>query len=113
LMYQKQRSNLAMPFIVTATYTRPNASVPFYDRGNEFEQYLETNYRQTGKLLYGSKTVSADGLTFVQEAHWISRAAFLEFLADPRYMTVIADRDSYLNQHGMTMNVDRVFVPAD
>jgi hypothetical protein len=97
-------------FIVTATYTRPNTSTPWFSQGDAFSQHFEANYRETGKCLESTGSISPDGLTIVRQATWASRSDFLEFIEDPQYQTLMANRDSHLAANGIVFTVERRLV---
>lgn len=98
-----------MSFIVTATFVRPNTSVPFFEPSAEIANHIETNYRQTGKIVSANTSVSSDGLSVTRQTVWISRPIFLEFTEDPQYGALMSARDAHLNQYGITMDIQRAF----
>lgn len=97
-------------FIVTATYTRPNTSTPWFNQGDAFTQHFESNYRETGKCLESTGSISPDGLTIVRQASWASRSEFLEFLEDPLYQSLMTARDAHLAANGIVFTVERRLV---
>lgn len=94
-------------FVVTATYTRPNTSTPWFNQGDAFTQHFETAYRETGKCLESVGSISPDGLTTVREITWASRNNFMEFLEDPMYIEVMSRRDDYLSSNGIVVTIER------
>jgi hypothetical protein len=98
-----------MSFIITATFARPNTSVPFFEPSEEIANYIKTNYRQTGKILSSNVSFSSDGLSETHHVVWSSRPTYMAFIEDPQYMALMSARDAHLNQYGITMDVQRIF----
>ena len=59
---------------ITRTQTRPSVDIPFFFETNlvskEYEEYLKTNYRDTGKILGFDRVMSDDKLTVVSSITW-------------------------------------------
>lgn len=72
---------------ITRTQTRPSVDIPFFFETNlvskEYEEYLKTNYRDTGKILGFDRVMSDDKLTVVSSITWESQEAFAQYFVDP------------------------------
>ena len=107
-----------MPITITRIQTRPSTDIPFFfeieqDR-TEYENYLKTKYRDTGKLLGFDRTMSNDRLTATSNITWESQEAFAEFFADSycveNFLSVSAE---YEQTHGIkteTLDKENGFV---
>jgi hypothetical protein len=98
--------------IITATFTRPNTSVAWFRQSDDFTNHFEINYRQTGKILEASSTISPDGLTLTRTATWASRADFMSLLEDGQYQILMASRDAHVTANGIVVNIERRLVPT-
>jgi len=65
-------------FKVTTIHTRPEATTPFYRRGDDVIQ-LATDAKLNGKLLSEESALSEDKLTVTYIAVWDSFASFEAF----------------------------------
>jgi|688.fasta_scaffold725825_2 hypothetical protein len=97
-------------FIVTATYTRPNIMTSWFQQSDAFAQHFESTYRDTGKVLESTQSISPDGLTFTRTESWATRVDFMAFLEDQEYINLIAARDAHIAQNGIVVNIERKLV---
>ena len=79
----------------TIVQVRPNTGVSWCDSTDEIKAYIQTNYRDTGKITNSTVSVSSDGLTRTSTTTYNNADSVTEFLDDDtvRNGLVIARRD--------------------
>ena len=97
---------------IITSYTRPNTSVPFYVKPEEFTTMFNNKYVTTGKLLETLTDMTNGGLTAVITAKWRTRDAFAEFLAEPTLAAMKASRDAYMTANGIISEQTITFTPS-
>lgn len=98
-------------YIITKKQTRPSVEIPFYFEKNEisdeYKNYFQKKFVETGKIRLSSLTYSDDRLTITRVLTWESRDAFLEFTTDPFcYDTVIEPNRLYDIEHDITSDIE-------
>jgi len=94
---------MSNPVKLTRTFTRPNTDVQFWAATPETKAAIDADYVQSGKLLSVVRHVPAAGaLTQVIEYVFANVEALDEFATDPSLFTVVQERDSYNETHGIT-----------
>jgi len=94
---------MSNPVKLTRTFTRPNTDVQFWAATPETKAAIDAAYVDTGKLLSVTRRVPQVGeLTQVVEYVFASIEALDEFATDPSLFTVVQERDSYNETHGIT-----------
>jgi hypothetical protein len=72
-----------MPFRVVRISERPNANVPLYiDITPDCQNWIKTNYIDTGKIISLEETWSPDQLTYTRNTVFASLADYQSFVAD-------------------------------
>ena len=94
-------------FIVSATTVRQNGDHAWHSRTLEFRQYFDATYCQTGQVKGMMSTSSVDGKTRVTETKWIDQDAYDVFLADEKYIAIIAERTAYNEEKSHDFSVER------
>ena len=89
-------------FLVQRVFTRADASVAFYKPTTEFRDHYKTAYKNAGKFLSNTVTVSEDNLKQVISTMWIDEATWNEYLADPICQAHFAARNAYYEANGIT-----------
>lgn len=85
------------------TFTRPDTSIPFYVYPPEFDQHVKDVYTDTGKIVFADVEHSPDGLIQVRTTFWASEEDWVIFCSDPQCFPVFKDRQTYMDEHGITM----------
>lgn len=98
---------------IVTSYTRPNTSVPFFVKPQEFTTMFNNNYVLTGKLIESKTEMTNNGLTAVVTAKWRTRADFSEFLAEPLRAPMRANRTAHMNAHGIILDQTITFTPSE
>jgi hypothetical protein len=89
-------------FLVQRVFTRPNPEVAFYQPTVEFRNRFKTGYKDTGKILSNTVTISSDRLKQVISTMWLDEATWNEYLADPICQAHFAARNAYYDQNSIT-----------
>lgn len=77
-------------FKIIKTQKRPNTHVPFFheltsETATSAMSYFMKNYRDTGKFISASRTLSEDMLTSTTVTIWRSHEDFLDLVTDGKY----------------------------
>lgn len=96
--------------IVTTTYTRPSASVSWFQPSSDFITFSENNYRHNGKILQRSTSISFDGLTKTVETTWATRDDYVGYRNDEQFIAMKDLRNAYNNEHGIISDTTRSLV---
>ena len=81
---------------------RPSTEVGFYKWPDAFEEYVKTNFTDTGKRLAFDISYSEDGLTETRHSVWNSFLDWIEFCEDLTCFDVWNERDLYESDHNIT-----------
>jgi quinol monooxygenase YgiN len=90
-------------FLVQRINHRPSTLVSFYTPTDEYIAYFQTAYRETGLVLFDSRSLSEDLLTLTIDTVWRDEDALNQYLADPVVQEMIALRDAYLAENGIVV----------
>ena len=99
----------------TVTLTRPTTEVEFpniTEEGqtifsNDVMPYITTNFLNTGKLTFGDRVVSADGLELTLVSTWADQAAIDAYNTDPYIVeNLISVRVSFLAANSISSTVN-------
>ena len=91
----------------TIVQVRPNTGVSWYDSTDEIKAYIQTNYRDTGKITNSVDSVSGDGLTKTTTVTYNNTDSVTEFLYDDTVRSdFIIARRNYNNSNNITLNKD-------
>jgi hypothetical protein len=76
-----------MSYKITRIAVRQDPSTPFFEDANipqmdEVVAYINTTYRDTGKLLSKTTTIDDANITCTTELVWVSAEAWNEFVSD-------------------------------
>jgi len=77
---------------IKTTAYRPDSGVKFYKAPEEFLDYRDSSYLDTGKILEITNEVSEDGLSKIITVVYLDQESLDEYDVDPR---VMANRDAY------------------
>jgi len=83
-------------------------SVPFFAANTEQQEYINTVFKNTGKIVSQNVDVSIDGLSQTINTVWLNDAVLDEFNTDPTIIQYHADRATYNEQQGI-MSVVSVY----
>jgi len=92
-----------MAYAYKNTYTRPSTSIPFFEYTNEFNQHVQTAYKDTNKIIYASIVDSPDGLVQVRTTYFGTEADWIDFCSDPEIFPMFQERQAYHESVGITM----------
>lgn len=105
-------------FKVVSTQTRPNSVVEFYTSMDESEESIDfrmhwlLNYVDTNKVIELTRDISQDLLTMTTTIIWKDEATHLESFQDPIFAGMIARRNAYNQEQGITVGIDKfVYMP--
>ena len=82
-------------FLVQRVFTRPSADVAFYQPTTEFRTHYKAAYKETGKILSTTVTISQDQLKQVISTMWTDEATWNAYREDPICMDHFAARNAY------------------
>ena len=83
-------------------------AVPYFAATTQQQEYIDTTYKNTGKIVSQDTDLSIDGLSQTINTVWLNDAVLEEFNADPIIIQYHADRASYNEQQGI-MSVVSVY----
>lgn len=93
---------------LTRTYTRPSVEVKWHPHvlnGAWVGPYINSTYKDTGKLLFESMDWSnPEALTIDYTAHWVDMASFEEYNTDATLIPYWEDRNVYNETVGITIS---------
>jgi hypothetical protein len=92
---------------VTRTSIRPNTDSPFYIASQEFTDYFNLSYIETGKTTIDSVTFSDDTLTRTIILFWTSLEDMESSDTDPLVIDFLALKNDYNLENGITETVTR------
>jgi hypothetical protein len=87
------------------TYHRPNTNIPFWFN-QEFTDYLQTHYRNTGKIISFDIVLSEDELTQVRTIVWKDQATLDEFNADQNLFDFINERETHMDTNNLITDLE-------
>jgi hypothetical protein len=90
---------------VTAMMQRPNIQVKFPLVTDEFNTYQQTNYINTGKLVYKDVHISGDKLSKTMITTFASQADYDTYKTDATVRETRDARDQYCKDHVITFNL--------
>lgn len=82
-------------FLVQRVFTRPNADIAFYQPTAEFRNHYKSAYKDTGKILSTTVTISQDQLKQVISTMWTDEETWNAYREDPICMEHFAARNAY------------------
>ena len=86
---------------------RPNTGVDWYEATDSAKAYIQTNYKDTGKITNSADSVSGDGLTKTTTVTYNNTDSVTEFLYDDTVRSdFIIARRNYNNSNNITLNKD-------
>jgi hypothetical protein len=88
-----------MAYKTIRTFTRPNASVPFFVFGDAINNYVNATYNQTGKRT--SLSIVESELTQTTTSIWIDESAYNTFMSDQH---VVGHRQ-YVDAHNLEFGI--------
>jgi len=97
-----------MSYRTRVTYTRTNTDDDWYlPMETDFSPYLQSQYRDTGKIISATITDSVDELTRTILFEWDSEASVNEFNTDINVINdYINPRILYFAEHNITRTVE-------
>ena len=87
------------------TYRRPNTTIPFWFN-QEFHDYVQTNYQNTGKILSFNIVLSEDELTQIRTIVWKDDLTLDEFNWDDQTFALIDERETYIQENDITGDLE-------
>ena len=82
-------------FLVQRVFTRPNTEVAFYQVTTAFRDHFKSAYKDSGKVLSNTVTVSEDRLKLVISTMWTDEATWNAYRADPVCVEHFTVRNAY------------------
>lgn len=97
-----------MSYRTRVTYTRTSTDSDWYvAQETDFGPYLQSQYRDTGKIISATITDSDDGLTRTILFEWDSESSLVEFKADSTVLNdYINPRTLYFAEHNITRTAE-------
>jgi len=89
------------------TYRRPNTTIPFWFN-QEFHDYVQTNYQNTGKILSFNVVESEDQLTQIRTIVWKDDLSLDQFNWDEATFNFVSARDTYVQANDITTDLEIV-----
>lgn len=89
-------------FLVQRVFTRPSADIAFYQLTTEFRDHFKTTYKDSGKILSNTVTLSEDRLKQVISTMWTDEATWNAYREDAICMEHFAARNAYNDQFSIT-----------
>lgn len=89
------------------TYRRPNTTIPFWFN-QEFHDYVQVNYQNTGKILSFNVVESSDQLSQIRTIVWKDDLTLDEFNWDPNLVTLVNEREAYIETNNFTTDLEIV-----
>jgi ABC-type tungstate transport system permease subunit len=89
-------------FLVQRVFTRPSADIAFYQPTTEFRTHYKSAYKDTGKILSNTVTISEDRSKQVISTMWSDEATWNAYREDAICMEHFAARNAYNDQFSIT-----------
>lgn len=89
-------------FLVQRVFTRPSIDIAFYQVTTSFRDHFKSNYKDTGKVLSNTVTLSEDRLKQVISTMWTDEATWNAYREDAVCVEHFTARDAYNNQFSIT-----------
>jgi hypothetical protein len=89
------------------TYRRPNTTIPFWFN-QEFHDYVQTAYQDTGKILSLNIVLSEDELTQIRTIVWKDDLTLDQFNWDEVTFQYKTERDTYAEENNFTTDLEIV-----
>ena len=84
---------------------RPNTGVGWYEATDSAKAYIQTNYKDTGKITNSADSVSGDGLTKTTTVTYNNSDSLMEFVTDATVITDFLEaRKTYNTNNSITDN---------
>lgn len=82
-------------FLVQRVFTRPSADIAFYQLTTEFRDHFKTAYKDSGKILSSTVTLSEDRLKQVISTMWTDEATWNAYREDAICVAHFEARNAY------------------
>jgi len=89
-------------FLVQRVFTRPSADIAFYQLTAEFRNHYKSAYKDTGKILSNTVTVSQDQLKQVISTMWIDEETWNAYREDAVCVEHFTARNAYNATNNIT-----------
>jgi len=89
-------------FLVQRVFTRPSADIAFYQPTTEFRTHFKTAYKDSGKILSNTVTLSEDRLKQVISTMWTDEATWNAYREDPVCVEHFTARNAYNEANSIT-----------
>jgi hypothetical protein len=89
-------------FLVQRVFTRPSVDIAFYQLTTAFRDHYKTTYKDAGKVLSNTVTLSEDRLKQVISTMWSDEATWNAYREDPVCVEHFTARNAYNATNNIT-----------
>ena len=94
----------------TTVMVRPSTDHDFWSFAPIVQEYVTATYLNSGKLTYGTVSVSDDNLTRIRTVLWKDQASLEEYIADEIVKQAYKERKAYCTEHNHTISSSNVVI---
>lgn len=88
----------------TTVMVRPSTEKDFWGFAPIVQEYVNAAYVNTGKLTFGTVSLSDDELTRTRTVLWKDQASLEEYIADEIVKQAYKERKAYCTEHNHTFS---------